>query len=95
MYMYHDALISPARQSLIYSSCRNCRIGRSCRIGKLCVVASALYFQDLLSLQLYSINANHLSSETVTSPIRDLLISQGHLVLGTANGTLIVKELFG
>ena len=70
------------------------------RLGLLrCIINTWLIkvfiIQEKLSLQLYSINGNHLASETVYVPIQDMLTADGHLIFGNLQGVLVIKQLFG
>ncbi|KAK2169991.1 hypothetical protein LSH36_5g09019 [Paralvinella palmiformis] len=67
-------------------------------VGHICVYCSHRKMQqkdEKLSLQLYSINGNHLASETVYVPIQDMLTADGHLIFGNLQGVLVIKQLFG
>ena len=47
------------------------------------------------TLHLYSVNGKHMSRESVSVPISDMVISGNYLFYGDVHGTLVIKELHG
>jgi len=52
-------------------------------------------YQEKLTLHLYSVNGKHLSKDVVSAPITDMLVAEGHLIIGNEDGDVAIKQLYG
>ncbi len=48
-----------------------------------------------MALHVYSINGKHMSYEILYESVAHMVVMDAHMVIGTTQGNLIVKEIFG
>ena len=64
-------------------------------INKFTCTFLCFMFQDQYSLHLYSINGKLLSSDSLSSGLGHMAVTDAHLITGSTSGQLVVRELFG
>ncbi|XP_078085110.1 neurobeachin-like protein 1 isoform X3 [Mustelus asterias] len=58
------------------------------------VIEGKSNFKDKNALHLYSVNGKHLASETIKEQVTDLCVSGEHIVLGSMEGFLSIRDLY-
>ncbi|XP_069790231.1 neurobeachin-like protein 1 isoform X3 [Narcine bancroftii] len=58
------------------------------------VIEGKSNFKDKNALHLYSVNGKHLTSETIMEQISDMCVSGEHIVLGSVEGFLCIRDLY-